>query len=52
MAGVPGKADIVKVEVPSATVAGIKRLGIWAVRNRAWAIGASTNTATNRLTPP
>ena len=52
MAGVPGKADIVKVDVPKATVAGINRLGICAVRNKACAIGANTRTATNRLTPP
>ena len=52
MAGVPGSADIVKVEVPKATAAGINRLGIAAVRNRACAIGTSTKNATNRLTPP
>ena len=52
IAGVPGSADIVKVEVPKATVAGINRLGIPAVRNRAWAIGTKTKNATNRLTPP
>ena len=52
MAGVPGNADIVKVEVPKATAAGINRLGISAARNTACAIGASTKNATNRLTPP
>ena len=52
MAGVPGSADIVKVDVPKATVAGISRLGIAAVRNRACAIGTRTKIATNRLTPP
>ena len=52
MAGVPGNADIVKVEVPKATAAGINRLGISAVRNTACAIGTSTKNATNRLTPP
>ena len=52
IAGVPGSADIVKVDVPKATVAGISRLGIAAVRNKACAIGTSTKNATNRLTPP
>ena len=52
MAGVPGSADIVKVEVPSTMAAGISRCGILAARNSAWAIGASTKNATNRLTPP
>ena len=52
IAGVPGNADIVKVEVPKAIAAGIKRLGIPAARNRACAIGTSTKNATNRLTPP
>ena len=52
IAGVPGSADIVKVEVPKAIAAGINRLGIPAVRNTACAIGASTKNATNRLTPP
>ena len=52
MAGVPGSADIVKVDVPNATVAGISRLGIVAVRKTTCAIGTSTKNATNRLTPP
>ena len=52
MAGEPGKADIVNVAVPSITAAGNRRFGIFAARNKAWPIGASTNTATNRLTPP
>jgi len=52
IAGVPGNADMVKVEVPKATVAGISRLGIPAVRNSACAIGTKTKKATNRLTPP
>ena len=52
MAGVPGSADMVKVEVPSAIAAGIRRRGRPAVRNSASAIGASTKKATNRLTPP
>ena len=52
IAGVPGNADIVKVDVPKATAAGVSRLGIPAVRNRACAIGTSTKNATNKLTPP
>ena len=52
MDGVPGRADIVKVEVPSAIAAGIRRTGMSASRNSACAIGASTKNATNRLTPP
>ena len=52
IAGVPGKADIVKVDVPKAMAAGINRLGSSAVRNRACAIGTRTQNATNRLTPP
>jgi hypothetical protein len=52
MAGAPGSADMVKVEVPSAIAAGIRRCGIAAARNSARAIGASTKNATNRLTPP
>ena len=50
--GVPGSADMVKVEVPRAIVAAIRRRGIAAARNRLSAIGASTKNATNRLTPP
>ncbi len=52
MAGVPGSADIVNVDVPSATAAGIRRFGMLASRNSACAIGTSTKNATNRLTPP
>ena len=52
IAGVPGSADMVKVEVPSAIAAGISRRGMSAARNSACAIGASTKKATNRLTPP
>ena len=41
IAGVPGSADIVKVEVPKATVAGINRLGICRrAEQTACAIGA------------
>ena len=50
--GVPGSADIVKVEVPSAMAAGMSRRGMLADRNSSCAIGASTKKATNRLTPP
>ena len=50
--GVPGSADMVKVEVPSTIAAGISRPGIPAARNSVCAIGASTKKATNRLTPP
>ena len=52
IAGVPGSADMVKVDVPSAIAAGISRFGIAAARNSACAIGASTKNATKRLTPP
>ena len=52
IAGVPGSADIVKVAVPSITAPGSSRFGMLAARNSAWPIGASTNIATNRLTPP
>ena len=52
IAGVPGSADIVKVEVPSARVAGIRRRGMFAASNNDSAIGASTKKATKRLTPP
>ena len=50
--GVPGSADIVKVEDPSMIAAGISRLGTAAARKSSCAIGASTKNATNRLTPP
>ena len=52
IAGVPGSADMVKVEVPSAIAAGINRRGMAAARNKACAMGASTKNATKRLTPP
>ena len=52
MEGVPGIADMVKVEVPSAIAAGISRRGTPAERNNSVAIGARTKKATNRLTPP
>ena len=50
--GVPGRADMVKVEVPSTIAAGIRRRGMPAARNTSCAIGASTKNATKRLTPP
>ncbi len=50
--GVPGKADIVKVDVPSTITAGISRRGMPADRNSCCAIGARTKKATKRLTPP
>ena len=52
IAGVPGSADMVKVVVPSAIAAGIRRRGIAAERKSWCAIGAMTKKATNRLTPP
>ena len=51
-AGVPGNAVIVKVDVPSAIAAGIRRRGISAPRNSVIAIGPITKKATNTLTPP
>ena len=42
MAGVPGSADMVKVEDPTMIAAGISRRGRSAARNSAAAIGAST----------
>ena len=50
--GVPGNADMVKVDVPSTIVAGIRRRGMPAARNSSCAIGTNTKKATNRLTPP
>ena len=50
--GVPGSADMVKVDVPSTMAAGISRRGMPAARNNSCAIGARTKKATNRLTPP
>ena len=52
MAGVPGRADMVKVELPSMIAAGISRRGMSAARNSPAAMGASTKKATKRLTPP
>ena len=50
--GVPGKADMVKVDVPRTIAAGISRRGIAAARNSDRAMGTMTKNATNRLTPP
>jgi len=52
IAGEPGSPDIVKVVVPSITAPGSSRFGMLAARNSACPIGASTNIATKRLTPP
>ena len=52
IAGVPGSADMVKVEVPKAMAAGISRRGILAWRKSDCAMGTSTKNATKRLTPP
>lgn len=48
MAGVPGMADMVKVEVPSAMAAGISRRGTPASRNSAIPIGASGPSCKSR----
>ena len=48
--GVGRKADIVKVEVPGAIAADIRRRGMPATRNSTCVIG--TPTMRNRLTPP
>jgi hypothetical protein len=50
--GVPGRADMVNVEVPRTIAAGISRRGTAAARNSACAMGLSPKKATNRLTPP
>ena len=52
IAGVPGRADIVKVKAPSASVPGIRRLGISAVRNNAAATGKMAKATTKAETPP
>jgi hypothetical protein len=44
--GVPGNADMVKVEVPSTIAAGTKRSAIAAARNNVCAMGTSTKKAT------
>ena len=45
-------ADMVNVAVPSMTAPGNRRFGMSAARNSACPMGAITNIATNRLTPP
>ena len=50
--GVPGNADMVKVDAPIMIEAGISRRGTPASRNSAIAIGHSTKKATNTETPP
>ena len=47
-----GMADMVKVEVPSASAAGSSLRGTLPALNSACPIGARTKNATNRLTPP
>ncbi len=50
--GVPGIADMVKVNAPRPIAAGISRAGILAALNISRAMGTSTKNATNTLTPP
>ena len=50
--GVPGRADIVKVNAPSPIAAGINRAGMFAALNISRVIGTSTKNATKTLTPP
>ena len=52
MAGVPGRAVIVKVKAPSAIAGGIRRCGTAACRNNAAATGNTAKATTKRLTPP
>ena len=52
IAGVPGRADIVKVKAPSARLPGIRRLGMSASRNRAAATGKMAKATTKAETPP
>ena len=52
IAGVPGSAVIVKVNEPSAIAAGIRRFGMSARLNNAFAIGYTANATTNSETPP
>ena len=52
IAGVPGRADMVKVKAPSAIVPGIRRFGMSVLRNRAAAIGKTAKATTNADTPP
>ena len=50
--GVPGRAVIVKVNEPSAMVAGMSRLGTPASRKSAAAIGKTAKATTKSETPP
>ncbi len=52
IAGVPGSAVIVKVNAPSAMVAGMSRLGTCACRNSDAAIGYTAKATTKSDTPP
>lgn len=50
--GVPGRASMVNENAPSATVAGINRLGMPLWRNSSAANGYTANATTNSDTPP
>ena len=50
IAGVPGRAVIVKVKAPSAIDGGISRCGTPACRNNASATGNTAKATTKRLT--
>ncbi|MNV97028.1 hypothetical protein D3C71_1921020 [compost metagenome] len=50
--GVPGNASMVKLKPPTASVAGISRLGMLLCRNISAANGYTANTTTNSDTPP
>jgi hypothetical protein len=50
--GVPGIADMVKVNAPRPMVAGIRRRGMFATWNICFAMGTSTKKATKTLMPP
>lgn len=52
MAGVPGSAVIVKVNEPSAIVAGMRRLGMPDSLKSAAAIGKTAKATTKSETPP
>ena len=50
--GEPGSASMVKVNAPSAIVAGISRRGTSARRNSSSATGYTAKATTNSDTPP
>ena len=52
IAGEPGSADMVKVNEPSAMVAGIRRFGRLPSRNIWMATGNTAKATTNNETPP